>query len=310
MVKKTSRRKVLAGLSAGAAVSLAGCSDLFSTGPASFDYPEGFSQEGIEDFEKALGKESAHYQADSFSFESSYMFERPDGSSQELTSNSDVSGVNEKQYYYSENENSVQEQYHNGQTIYLRLYSKQQEQTQYRVQQASFNKEGAYLLTLFQNQIQNVDLTAEEVVSENQLRYKATLDSIPDDHFLYQQYNNLTEFELYLTIDTDGFVRSVEVDLTRDVESQTSGDSSGDGSESGTEDGSGEDTTNSITESYSFEFSNHGNVTVEEPDWTSEAEEAQQQTESTTGGTSDGGETTEDGSGDDTTNSIQPSLGL
>lgn len=318
MSNKTSRRKVLSGLTVGAATALAGCSGIFDGNgngnggmdPADFNYPEGFSQEGIDDFETALGTGSAHYQSDSFQFNSSYNFERPDGSTQELTAESQVSGVDEQQYYRSENQSSIQEQYHNGETVYLRLYSKQQEQAQYQVQQAQFNKEGAYLLTLFQNQVQGMSFSVDEVVSEDQVRYIATLDSIPEDHFIYQQYNNLTEFQLLLTVDVDGLVRSVEVDLSREAGTQTEGDTSGDTAEDSTsdEDTSGED-SNIINESYTFEFSNHGEVTVEEPEWTSEAEAAQE--ERSGGGTSGDGTsgdgTTSDGtSSDDTTNSIRP----
>lgn len=311
MSKKTSRRKLLSGLSVGAVAALAGCSRVFDNGngngngngegidPADFEYPEGFSQEGIDDFDTALGTESAHYQSDSFQFDSTYSFDRPDGSSQELTAESQVSGVNEKQYYRSENQNSIQEQYHNGETVYLRLYSKQQEQSQYQVQQTQFSKEGAYLLTLFQNQIQGLEFSVDEVESENQVRYVATLDSIPEDHFMFEQYNNLTEFQLLMTIDTDGLVRSVEVELSREVQTQDGDTSGGD---------STEEEPNTIDESYTFEFSEHGEVTVEEPDWISEAEAAQE--ESTSGdGSTDGstdGTSGDDTTTDDTTNSIQP----
>lgn len=319
MSKKTSRRKILTGLSVGATAALAGCSSLFGNGngngngngsgdqspsPANFNYPEGFSQEGIDEFATALGRDSAHYTSDSFRFDSEYQFDRPDGSTQELQAESQVSGADEQQYYYSENSSSIQEQYHDGTNVYLRLYSKQQEQAQYQVQETEFNKEGAYLLTLFENQLKGVDFSVDEVVSQSRVRYEATLDDLPDDHFMFQQYNNLVEFQTLLTIDTDGYARRVEVNLSR--ETSTSGDGSGTDSDS-----SGEDSTTVIDESYWFEFKDHGEVTVEEPDWLPEAK-ATQESSSGDDSTSDGStsdDSTSDGStsdGDDSTSSIEP----
>lgn len=277
MSRKTNRRKILSGLSVGVATALAGCSGIFgdenndgTDTQQPFEYPEGFSEEGIEDFAQALGEESAHYQADSFSFTSNYEFEQPNGT-QELSAESQVSGADEQQYYRSENSQSVQEQYHDVDTVYLRLYNKRRDQSRYQTQEAPFNKEGAYLLTLFQNQLQGIDYSMDEVVEDgSQVRYTADIEAVPEGHYMYEQYNNLTAFDVQFTVDTDGYVRTVSIDLTREVQTQSGGQ--------GTDTGTSTPQTSEVNESYQFEFSDHNETTVEEPDWTAEAEEASQST--------------------------------
>lgn len=268
MTRETSRRKLLLGIGAGATMALAGCSELPGSNgepsPSNFEYPDGFSEEGVDDFATAMGTESAHYAAESFSFESEYQFEQPDSEEdQVITASSEVSGANKTQHYRTETAQVVQEQYHDGTQAYLRYYSKEQEQSQYQIQEVEFSREGAYMINLFRDQFQNVSFEVDEVLSAEEVRYIATKEDVPDDHAFFQQYENVAAMTLTFTVNTDGYVIDTEVNITRDL----------DGDE--------------LDESYAFSFSDFNNTTVEEPDWLGDAEEFVQQQQS-------GEDTTED----------------
>lgn len=268
----TTRRKILLGIGTAATAGLAGCNDTGENGtetatdtgtpgPEDFDYPEGFSSEGIEDFSTALGQESTHYNASTVGIDGQYVVEDQDGNeinAQNLTVR--VNGDEQMQYFRGEDEQVVQEQYQAGGTQYVRSYLKQKDEEQFDVRQdVQFRRGPSYGIDLLRVHLnpENVQEYDVEVVGENRVKYTVVESNFADTHGLYQQYQSMTDATVELTIYGDGRLDTMNVEVVTQ-----------------NQDG------NPITNRTELEFSY--DVTVDEPDWLSDAKEAAQQTETAT----------------------------
>lgn len=120
----------------------------------SFDgYPDGFSENGIEDFEQALGDDSVHYQADSLSWTTEAT--TPTGESAEITAQ--VNAETKQALISGTWPDGERDQYFDGDIAYVN------EAGEYDQQSASFEREELYLITDFTTEFTDANLSQETI---------------------------------------------------------------------------------------------------------------------------------------------------
>lgn len=240
------RRKFITGIATLAGISLAGCSDFGD----SFEYPDGFSENGIENYSQAFGEESAHYQADSLVQEIglSNETESPEFSdSIERSIYTEVSAVEERQYVETSEQSVTREQYFDDGVVFIRTSSEGQETEYQRFQQGEFNKNVAYSMDILEFYLEGTSFEQVELTERNTVIYESDL-SDPENRN-DQLEENVEDGLISVEVTEEGYPINIDISITRENEDQTS------------------------TEEFNIEFSEYNEVSVDEPDWLDEARE-------------------------------------
>lgn len=246
MNNKLNRRNLLSGAVAiGIGVSLSGCSDEENGtevgGGSERDYPEGYNESGIEDFNLALGEDSVYFSQQYLQItgNQSAVGTTPDGEEQEQEQTFELNfdGANGRQLITSDSEQGSVEQYFGDGILYVRE-TQQGEETYQRREVGEVQKENAFVFSLLEEQFIEADMNSE--FEDGNIRYTADRDSYPED----SPQAELDEISAELVVSEDeGLPQELSVEST---------------SEQGTQ-----------LVNYTFAYEE---ITVEEPEWTEEAE--------------------------------------
>jgi len=120
----------------------------------SFDgYPDGFSEDGIDDFEQALGEQSVHYTADSLAYEAEGT--TPDGDSFEMSAQ--ASADTERALIVIDGPDGERAHYLDGDEGFVRVDG------DYQRESASFDRDELYAVTELERDLQAANLTEDSI---------------------------------------------------------------------------------------------------------------------------------------------------
>lgn len=265
---KLQRREVIGGLATASALGLAGCttgvqgdgsagasgSDAVVTDPSEIEFPEGFSERGVEDAEVAFGPESTFMATESARVDYTITETRrgADGSSSQTLDLVLRTNQLQKRTHATRTLGSDEiQQYVGDGRQYIRIESG--DEPTYQVQRKQYEGRAEYLLGALST---SVDGAAFDSVSQagDRITYTlADLDGIGETHALRERgAESLTEVDFELEVTTDGLVRTLRTNYSRD--------------EAG------------ISVRREFRYSEFDAVTVQEPAWLPAAKETAEET--------------------------------
>lgn len=258
MGDKPYRRKMLLGVGTILTSSLAGCSqqsgssnsdgsdndtssDEGNSSNEQFEYPDGFSENGVEDFAVAFGEGSNYYSQRYLQIEESFTYDDPD-TERTRESSTQIDSEQELGLFEVDSPDRSRTQYYAEGTLYIRA----QENTEpsYQTRQAEFNKQSLYVISLIEPHVTDVEFEST-ITEQGTVEYTATEEAYGENHPIQNEY-------IYEEIDV-----TVEVDKNGLIQTLTGTAVDGD-----------------TTREFSYEFS-YEEVDITEPDWVSEAEDSQ-----------------------------------
>jgi len=246
MVINSHRRQLLSAIAGTAIASLSGCSE--RSRETVFTYPSGFTEQGISVVEDAVGKNSEHYNSNSFTFQSQYRYDTVENNNtQTITEYSTVDGVKKHRYYRNETPNFVQEEF-NDTKSYHRYAPKSNDLEDFTIWNAPFEKEKAYRINETIDFYSNVNFTVSNVVSDSLITYTAQLKDMPKNHPFLQQYKNIVSGEITFTLNSEGYIPNSKFKIIRRNKDGTK-----------------------LAEVYSLLYSKYNTTVVKKPDWIKQA---------------------------------------
>lgn len=281
MTDKVDRRRILSGIGVAVTASLAGCNGTGNSadggnstddsgsgngdgtdssgdgsgdgtdssgdesGETIEDFPDGFSEDGISDFETAFGEGSAYLSQPHIQIENEFAQMSDDRNVTE-TFSAQIDAEAERWLVDSETDSGeiLQTQYLAEGMLYIREVQGE-EDPQYQVRETEFSKSASFLVGAIERHVAGEVEFESEQTGEGLIRYTATEESYPEDHPITNVYsfNQEAMLDVVLEIDENGLPRRLSATYENEGFSQES--------------------------TYSFSYEE---VTVEEPEWVSEAE--------------------------------------
>lgn len=191
---------------------------IFGDDEPTFDgYPDGFSEDGIEDFDQALGTESTHYNADSLTMEGE--IDTPEGT---FSVTMRVSGDEERMLMKSETPDDTEAvQYLAAETRYTATDG------DFSQREDSFDRDMAYGVTEFLEPVANANLTESEIEGDTVIYTAADSEielAVRDTGELEFLHAERDGQMIELTFDNYGDTTIMEPDWIDEAEKQSSGD--------------------------------------------------------------------------------------
>lgn len=223
MTKRTRRSFLLSTIGAGLITSLAGCSALQDDDPtddadegeladidindepliAGIDYPDGFSKDGITDFDQALGTESSYYNLSSVSISINSTKKQNGEAQNQLLRDIRASADKKLLVEDIERDGALIKRVRDSGTVYTRTSAVE-------VEKVTYNRVEIYLIPLLNTYFSEFDLTIDSLQDSN-LVYVATED-VSGDGFLSEKLPDLSDTaEIKFMVRTDGIPRRLEI---------------------------------------------------------------------------------------------------
>ena len=252
------RRRFLQGGGAGGLGALAGCARIGGMDrrtPDEFDYPAGFSPDGV-DLDVALGSESAMMDVAGLSLEEDRRLAFPAGTlsvSHEAAfdRSSDRYVVDRHEHDTFQRQLAIREAYFDTEELFERRKVEPRSlEFDYRARRHSLDRREAYRLDDVRDVLADVDLTVSSVSGEGDhdvAVYTATTDDVGVDSIFRRVRDlvgELREADVALRVDDRGYLRSVQTDGA--FRARDGGD---------------------VAMDLSWSYGAFGAVDVEEPDW-------------------------------------------
>ena len=255
------RRKFLLAASSVTTVGIAGC-----MGNTIEEYPEGLSEEGVENVEALFGSDSPYLNSDSVQLNITTEREQ---STTETTIQ--VDAEEENSFVRTEDMTTGQDsqetqrtvlRYHTGQLRYERVESSSSEQVRYRRSQNQFDKTVEFYANFLSDLLTDVEFSGSEITEEGLIQYES--EDIGSENNLSPETDAIEDVNMVVRFREDGRPESITANITTVQQQQPTQQSS---SESETS----ESSTQEIVQEVSF--SNYNSVDVPEPDWLEEADQ-------------------------------------
>lgn len=204
------------------------------------EYPPGFSEEGIENFETALGQKSNYYNVSSV-FIQLDLVKRENS---EVTSRSELniqsSGEQRiRKQDIIQDDSLVERQFQEENTV----YSRSADSLDVKIRDVEYSKANLYLIPTLQNYLSGVSLSIDSI-KESNLIYTASLEDIAISSVILEEFSpNLTSADIEFEITEEGLPVRLDIEVR-----QSSGETT-------------------FTGERSFDFSSYNVLTVDTPAW-------------------------------------------
>ena len=270
MTHKVNRRRIVSGIGVAVTASIAGCngtggdsgggngtdasggesrnstdSSGGNNGGTLEDFPDGFSENGVSNFETALGEGSAYRSQPHIQIERESVQMSEDQTNTVIYLAQIDAEAERRLINFETADGELSEtQYSTEDMVYVREVQGEGD-PQYQVEGSSFNRVTGDIFTIEQRVAGEVEFESERT-EQGLIRYTATKESYPEDHPIRDLYSfNVPDATIDVVLEID------EAGLPRIFSTRYEN----------------EEFSEELTYSFSYE-----EMTIEEPDWVSEAE--------------------------------------
>lgn len=262
-VQMNRRKFLLASASTITAVSLAGCMNNTIE-----EYPDGLSEEGIEDVDALFGPESPYLNSESVKIDIST--ERENTTTEttiRVNAEQENSFVKTVDTLPEDLQNSGKRtvvRYHTGQTRYERVVTDadgQESSPTYRKSQNQFTKNVEFYSNFLTELFTDVEFSNSTITDEGLIQYEAT--EVGSDNSLSPDSESIEDVTMVVQFRENGLPESISATITAVQSGQQNTESDSESDESSE--------TQEIVQN--IEFSKYDSVEVSEPDWLDEADQ-------------------------------------